>query len=45
MSEARKEIEDNEIIESFEFYLKNWCKKHHANTIVVFKDKRKIFQA
>ncbi len=46
MSTDRRVIEDSEIIGLFEFYLRNYCDEHDADTVVISnKDGKKIFGA
>lgn len=46
MSQDRRIIEDNEIIGLFEFYLRNWCKEHEKDTVVITNASgKKLFEA
>jgi hypothetical protein len=46
MSSDRRIIEEGEIIGLFEFYLRNWCKEHGEDTVVIANsDGKNIFEA
>ena len=45
MSDDRRPITDDEIIELFEFYLRKGCKEHGEDSVVISKNGKKIFKA